>query len=251
MAKVPKVCVFCSGDGPFTAEHILPEWTARLLGVQRLQVQATRGDDLVKTWQAVGTFGTTVKRVCAGCNSGWMSELENIAKPILRDLIRSSSPRSLNADEQLVIASWVLKTCVVHECATNQRYFTDAERRCLFNDEEGHPPIGSVRIWLATHSGRRVGNILGGPATFSSPTGHKVDAILVTMSIWWFAAQLLAIRTAPGEELHALAHRNFATAEREIWPQPASDVQWPPEDSLDDATFKLWHRRWENPPTNS
>ena len=80
-----RVCVFCGGT-PVTLEHVWPRWVAAILA-DGGPVQVERGvDDEPATWQQV-SLEVTIRRVCAICNNGWLSELEQAAKPRLEPLI--------------------------------------------------------------------------------------------------------------------------------------------------------------------
>lgn len=69
-----KACIFCGGPGPFSKEHVLPEWTARLLNLQQVNVTVTKLGEPQVPWSSVGSFGAKVGPVCeAVCNNGWMS----------------------------------------------------------------------------------------------------------------------------------------------------------------------------------
>ena len=64
-----------------------------------------------------------VSDVCAGCNSGWLSDLENTAKMLLPKL--ASLERSLDGlsqEEQAFIARWAAKTAfLIHRTAANPK----------------------------------------------------------------------------------------------------------------------------------
>jgi hypothetical protein len=53
--------------------------------------------------------GAQVRGVCESCNGGWMSDLENSAKPIIGPMIQGSGIR-LDHPSQYVAATWLIKT---------------------------------------------------------------------------------------------------------------------------------------------
>jgi hypothetical protein len=72
-----------------------------------------------------------MRSVCKACNGGWMSELENIAIPVVSRLILPRDPFTvISEDELVVVASWLWKVCIVAELATGARYFNDAHEHC-------------------------------------------------------------------------------------------------------------------------
>jgi hypothetical protein len=59
-------------------------------------------------------------RVCGTCNNGWMSSLENRAKPILIPLIDGQrSIFGFTTDERLVLARWAAKTAYALNSSSN------------------------------------------------------------------------------------------------------------------------------------
>jgi hypothetical protein len=108
-----RVCLFCSRRAD-SAEHVYPLWISR-----RFNKNASpRGgftmnfDGLYPTrWTR--TLNQRVK-VCRTCNNGWMSQLENSSRHVLDPLI-TGTPCRLAADEQAVLARWLLKNALLHE----------------------------------------------------------------------------------------------------------------------------------------
>ena len=240
-----KQCIFCGGDGPFTNEHIMPEWTAKLLGLGRVSVSARKLDQPKRSWESVGSFGTTVAAVCKRCNTGWMSQLENLAKPILTRMIRPKGTVTLGSDEQVVVASWLWKLAIVHEYPSKVRYFTDDERQCLIRGDA--PTPYGVHMWISAYSGSMVGNLRGGPSTFSAPDGRTVQGFLSSMTLRRFAAQILCVREMSDANISTVSRFNFTGAEVLLWPERDAALQWPPPvAALTDDLFYRWHLRWND-----
>jgi len=251
---MPKICIFCGEGGPFTAEHVLPEWIADLLKIQRVSITPSRMGQPLKPWFAVGSFGSTVKRVCEACNNGWMSDLESDAKPILSRMILPTEPVLLSPDAQMIVAAWLWKLAIVFEHQSGATYFTVDERRLLIDGNP--PPSGGVRIWIAGHRGaknpkdepRFNANIVGGPSTFSLPDGRSVPGFQMTFFVRRFAAQVLCVRPLPGTKMNFKFQYDFTTAEISIWPEESVHVAWPPAGGLlDEEQFEKWHTRAFDP----
>src|SRR5207249_4087328 len=130
-------CIFCGKGGPFSREHVLPNWTAELIGLRRVEVRRRVLDGPPTTWQKVGSFGHTVTSVCVRCNTGWMSDLEDDTKPILSPLIYPREKRDvrLTPDEQIILAAWLWKIAILHADLSPEKYFTRAEREVLWRGD--------------------------------------------------------------------------------------------------------------------
>ena len=109
-------CFFCGRHGKPTREHVIPRWLAQYLDndigvdgglwirsgepLERLPLIWRRRTDLI------------LRRVCASCNSGWMSRLESDAQQFLRPLIAGETIK-LTPTSRLVLSRWALKTAAV------------------------------------------------------------------------------------------------------------------------------------------
>jgi hypothetical protein len=111
----PKKCIFC-GRKPLTGEHPWPDWF-------RSHFSAAKNESMIScrhTFRDVnGTIDRappeqsrtgspisrmTLKVVCARCNNGWMSQIQEAAKPILIRFL-SEWPQ-LDAREQRILSTW-------------------------------------------------------------------------------------------------------------------------------------------------
>lgn len=72
-----KVCVFC-GDRGVTREHIISTVVQKRMQLTRVEVEIgireETGDGEFRNAHGLNEFVT--RKVCAACNSGWMSQLE-------------------------------------------------------------------------------------------------------------------------------------------------------------------------------
>src|SRR4051812_46683479 len=120
-----RVCIFCGG-GPLTLEHVWPAWLIALfpalpstITFRGRERQATTSDEL------------TVRAVCEKCNGGWMSDLEQQAKPLLMELLEERPYSFMPPGMQDVISAWAVKTVMVFEHVLGPDagvYYTQEER---------------------------------------------------------------------------------------------------------------------------
>jgi hypothetical protein len=110
-------CVGCGAEltgSVATREHALAQWLAaevELPGARLkhyLRDEEKTEDELLRCH---GLNNFAVKNVCADCNGGWMSRLENHAKPFILGLINQQTAlRELLPDARLVVSRWAVKT---------------------------------------------------------------------------------------------------------------------------------------------
>ena len=95
-------------------EHILPQWLANEVKVPDLALKhylhdtEENSDELLRS-HGLGSF--VIKNVCAPCNNGWMSRLEERAKPLLLDLMNmKASLLQLSIEDRTTVSAWAIKT---------------------------------------------------------------------------------------------------------------------------------------------
>ncbi|TJZ93688.1 hypothetical protein [Actinacidiphila oryziradicis] len=107
-----RTCVFCDGT-PLTKEHTLPKWLkSAFRGDAGSRALHVRGTESTQIQHVADAFNATVKIVCATCNNGWMSGLENGVRSFLPDLINGRAAE-LTQQDQNALASWCLKTMLM------------------------------------------------------------------------------------------------------------------------------------------
>jgi hypothetical protein len=101
-----RTCLFC-GATPVTDEHVVPNWMAKVLGVETMNVHDYRRG---KVWEVGGdSFELIAKHFCGPrCNRGWMRDLENAVIPFLSPLLLRRS--SVTREQQRVLGRWMWKT---------------------------------------------------------------------------------------------------------------------------------------------
>lgn len=134
---------------------------SRLLGPQGRNAytfqQKNMFGDVVRQWHDKA-LNLKAKEVCKACNAGWMSDLENEAKPAMKEMILHGGKATLFPKDVASIAAFSFKTAVVanHMRPIPEMFFTLSERRRFAATLE--LPTG-VQIWLGRMSHRRSGFI--------------------------------------------------------------------------------------------
>jgi hypothetical protein len=156
MADNPRVCIFCGRPAKMTSEHIWGEWvqdyverTANKYGFANVSVPRP-GEDAPATIRvrAGDPLNAQVGVVCGDCNSGWMSRLQNAAKPHLIPLFRGE--RTLLIEPaQKAIAAWVAMATITGEHLAQQPdrvTLPQSARDWLRANHQ--PPLEGWRIWI-------------------------------------------------------------------------------------------------------
>ena len=125
-----RVCLFCGEalTGVRSQEHVFPQWLLQELGIRDRQVSAVhlfQPPDAASPLQLLSSRALALEnmregRLCAGCNNGWMSDLENTCRQTLLSLVQArQSPEQLSELECLLVARWAAKTAYVLNSSAN------------------------------------------------------------------------------------------------------------------------------------
>lgn len=119
-----------------------------------------------KTYQGdVNTIKLNV--VCeTKCNTGWMSKLEERAKPILIPLLLGE-PTVLTKDRQTVLAAWSAMKLMVCEHHEVTNVTSTQEHRTYLMETQRAPDFWG--IWIGHHGGKGLANIFQSPYSYPRP----------------------------------------------------------------------------------
>lgn len=243
--RAARRCVFCGGR-PLTREHVIPQWLTEVLPDQlpwRAQnrrivvpgeIPSSQGlpyREVREPFNAV-----TVKAVCAGCNSGWMNDLETAARPTLSALIRGEV-RILDAVDIEVIASWAVKTSLmVQLTAAETAAKMPAVYASFFRDRKPPP---NAAVWAAGVHAEDWGlraeamSILIGERGDGQTVDDPPNTVAVSLglgSLW-----LHSIITERPSVSYPAHHEILPDVVLPFWPN-ATRNSWPPRLYLDNQT---------------
>lgn len=142
-------CVFCGSRG-LSNEHVVPEWVLDYLpgeGEFDHRIMSEEGPE--RRWRAPAP-DIKVKVVCQPCNSGWMSNIENRAKPFLGSLIQGHG-RTLHREGQRELAVWGIKTAMMWQFTSKTRPIPPAIMKALYADDS--KPPGNAQVWIGAYTG--------------------------------------------------------------------------------------------------
>ena len=141
------VCAFCQQEATLTGEHLWSEWIERLLKTSRYRFR--RRDLIVgpTEWNAPH-LNIKAKVVCAQCNNGWMSDLENETRLLLAAMIQTQDQFCATSLGIASLAAFAFKTAVIadHMSIPKRKPFFLPSIRERFSKNRIVP--ADVYIWI-------------------------------------------------------------------------------------------------------
>jgi hypothetical protein len=186
-------------------------------------------------------FTTKVGCACEVCNTGWMHELEETAKPILRPLIqgrmRGDKPRILHESRQSVVGTWAIKTAMVldelyPEYQAIPRDYYDPFRR-------HQRPLAGTTVWMGRYEGAHPHVYYAAALEFPglrkiAPEAPEIAAYGATIGIGHLVLRVFVTPI----EIDVTPVGDTARRLTQIWPT-SPVVEWPPELAVDDTGVPL------------
>jgi hypothetical protein len=243
-------CIFC-GSSPTSKEHIISRWAFDVVskdprGLPPLG-QHTRYNEhgIQQVWESARAE-FIAKCVCKGCNGGWMSGIEDAARPILSRMIRSEQV-ILDHQAQNDVAAWLGLKAIVERYSQSPTRPVEPEWITYFHEHHRPPDTWCIRI--GRYDGNRPIRMASGPITMLSrhnlvPFILKSPGLLFSLALGYFFGQVVGV----GRKT-VLPKRPELFSQ--IWPHPllrldppqgAHDelMAWPPQGWLADADLERY-----------
>lgn len=221
-------CAFC-GRTPVTREHGWPKWLNKVVPNKTLR-RTDISDDFIPRSRGTrsSVAGAEIRAVCKSCNSGWMSDIETTAQQILGPMIQGREMK-LSKDAQAIIATWLIKTCLVHSLAYSAQH----------QIAEAYPEFFKTHVPSNQHCVAIAGFIGDGKLTTvfhfqplvitetdqNKPINTTPNIYFMTVAIGYFIGQVVYTKLPIDFSMRG-------TRLREIWPYK-SDMVWPPNSFFD------------------
>jgi hypothetical protein len=239
-------CIFCGSTGSMSKEHIFPHWmhpylpkSGRENHTRKNEILRRSGPDTEIITRSGEPFSGALRIVCRDCNNGWMSKLQEEAKPIILPLILGE-PSRLNRRGQELLAAWVTMFVFVSEYAGNHPLFvmaTPEERRHLMERRE--PPVG-WRIWIGDYvRGSWVGTVVHTTVPVAPDGASKEDfegeRLKANVGSTTFVANRLFVSVFRSRIPVILSKQHLPrhTYPR-LWPIIRGALNWPPRRKVRD-----------------
>lgn len=255
MSKPPGSCAFCGG-GQLTKEHIWPDWlrshVPRLFAhtghtVSRSGFNTAAGELVHRPTRGHlhrpgDPHSQRLRVVCKGCNTQWMSSLQNHAKRVLVPMISGQWPTMCDEDQTL-LSAWCTMFTMVVEFADLPTLVSTAEERSFLRMNR-QPPNNWV-VWIGRLKGHRWSGTFN---HFGLPDRWTISALssrlpitepeLVTQTTAFGVGELFVFTLSTRDPEFRLSAEGFAERRgvQVIWPR--SDVRRlsQPDRILDDFT---------------
>jgi hypothetical protein len=228
-----RTCIFCHKKAS-TREDAWPLWLMKRFPTSSTsRMDAERGGQKLGSWR-MAKPKLPLKWLCATCNNGWMSRLENEAKPVL-EFMFDDKLKDIDASSQSTLARWAVKTAMVLECINPDRtWFYSVDERQLMRATQSLPPRTSV--WI--------GKCINQPNIYSAakdlrttPDDGGIHAYSTTMAFGSLAFQIVSLKTpATIPENVTLTYDvtegPWGQTLLQVWPITQESVGWPPHYGL-------------------
>lgn len=223
-----------------SGEHRIANWvrahTLRpaMLNHERTQLDwELEGIASAKTVHVSGDpYSLKVRWVCKTCNNGWMSDLQNQAKPILVPLLANQSS-TLGVEDLTTLARWVAMTVMTGEFANQSTEpvvsISQRDRESL---KAGNAPPGNWHIWIGKSredTATWAHSLL--PLLGNEPHPFDVNgpAIPTTQLTIFGVGSLVFVSFSSffqscNWRFGGRARKRFA----KMWPPPSGGFDWPP-----------------------
>jgi hypothetical protein len=124
-------CLFC-GNKDLSNEHIIAQWLLKELGIYDKFISMSHLSTIgIEASNRKHPFSKLVNGlVCKTCNSGWMSDLENLNKTALTNILNyKDSKQSVDyiINNSFDFSRWAFKNAILFNYATNYRELVPQE----------------------------------------------------------------------------------------------------------------------------
>jgi hypothetical protein len=182
------------------------------------------------------------RRVCHGCNNGWMNRVDIAAMPFLSKMMRGEL-LMLDPDAQSRLAAWICKLTVVARFAHLRLGLGDVPapvaRSWLDWLYSRHTALPHWHVWLARYDGSEPFIYSGEDVRISNFRKDGHEEVLVahgayaSIVLGYLAIQVFGV----DEEATLLDPCRDPYFVSSIWPARATSVKWPPPLKYTDANI--------------
>jgi hypothetical protein len=235
-----KPCIFCASPTAMTKEHVIPQWVEPHMVGDGVFTATRNTPDGRSSSHTTTRLPWVVKRVCATCNSGWMSSLENAAKPYVEPMILGTQT-TLHPAAQRIVVRWALKTATMFLCMDRQIGPPEQATRHV-QALGGEPP--NAAVWLSKYE-----DDAHPWSSWASATGTEMrlnsrpGKMWMGRSVAFTVRHLALLAFMPPTEFSNRALDTEPPREKKPWLQRlggTQPVEWPPAGTLKSQDLATW-----------
>lgn len=249
MSKPPGRCIYCGSLG-VTKAHVYNEWIRdRIPRVidrtsQAIILAAVRDDETLSVlseprFRRGSLQDMQFRNVCGKCNGGWVSRIEEKAKPLLESLMVGGTI-VLDVAAQTTLAAWMALLSVLGEFShPDTAAIPSSDREHLWKEEV---PTDRWLIFIGRYAGtewyparyRHVGSMLA--HSISAPVRPwKLDPPCNTQTTAQVLEKLVVIAFSSSFLSSEEMRRHFRYPHlRRIWPPSPEGIDWTTAPELSD-----------------
>lgn len=217
--------MFC-GQLPLTKEHVFPQWLNRYLGPGRIELsQARYGEEAYENSRSAKGLDFQVRTVCAGCNHGWMSDLEQQMMVVLDPFVTGLGRQMITPSIARLLSVWACKTAMVIDRTQLHPVVADAPLR-RFKQTRGIPAGTHVWVGACENMDPLVTSltIRTQIETLADPLAHRPVGLFSPIKVGHLCLYVFLAGANVVAEPYPLDLLSMA----EIWPRSRRSVPWPP-----------------------
>jgi hypothetical protein len=224
--------MFCEGNAS-TKEDVWPVWLQKRFRSDEARVFAERQSAPLGSWKSRNA-ALQVRRLCEDCNNGWMSRLENEAKPLVESILNDQL-RTITSSAQSTIAVWAMKTAMVLEAVGSEdAWFYVQEDRRRLRSERMMPTRTSVSVAKCV---AQLDIYSAAKNHWTSAQAGEVRAYVTTMAFGSLAIQVVTIRTPSSipsnvRVTYDVSNGPWDATLIEVWPVKQESLAWPAKNGL-------------------
>jgi hypothetical protein len=221
-----QTCIFCENSAG-SREHLWPQWILSRKNFGAFRLKRAGAPEVI-----LNNTELTVKSVCGKCNNGWMSGLEQEAKPLLEQMF-DDKPVDLDGNQQQIVAKWVAKMAFLFDSTKGRNadnVFYKKDEGVAFEKSRQIPQFTGIWIGRLDESHRSAD---GADFTLLSPDARIGGGSSLTLTNEHFVAQIASLRLMDTPTVPTVLNiepkpGDWSNMLIQIWPIEKPVVHWPP-----------------------
>ena len=182
-------------------------------------------------WPINWPAGTVATCVCRRCNSGWMSDIEQAAKPALTNMIQGNTVE-LDPETQEAVGTWM---CLKAILSAYVKLLAPMPQEWLTNFNSHHcPPADNWAVYTTRYTGAPA---LAADGSRIGPRSGMAAPIATSAEQGVFASFIIGHLAIQGYGMPSPVILHERVDIHRIWPASPLTLLWPPIIEIDDTNL--------------